>query len=317
MKQFPSSSPGHTLARERKGALWIALACCIPSLLTLVTLTLHFYVQDKARVQQDQLLTARALAQTVDRELNTVLLVAQSLAQSPHLASGDLAAFDGQARLFLREEFPGFNFVLLDKDSVQLVNTIRPFGTTVADPGSRERNKQVSETGKAVVSDVFMGGLLKRPLMAVTVPVFLDGSVAYTLSVGLLPEQLGQILLTPRLPADRIVAILDSKGVIAARTHEREKYVGQKAAPALLERLKQSGDGVVEAITRDGIPVFAMFSRSLVTGWTVVIGVPRESAWAELLHSLRWIALGLIGLIIATFFVAFYMARRAQASATT
>jgi hypothetical protein len=58
---------------------------------------------------------------------------------------------------------------------VQLLNTARPYGALLPDPGSAARIRKVFETGKPVISDVFIGGALKRPLVAIHAPVLRDG----------------------------------------------------------------------------------------------------------------------------------------------
>jgi hypothetical protein len=112
---------------------------------------------------------------------------------------------------------------------VQLLNTARPYGALLPDPGSAERIRKVFETGKPVISDVFIGGALKRPLVAIHAPVLRDGKVVYCISSAFVPERLGQVLKEQRLPPDRVVAIFDSQGVIVARSLDTERTVGKKA----------------------------------------------------------------------------------------
>jgi signal transduction histidine kinase/CheY-like chemotaxis protein len=255
------------------------------------------------------LITARALIQAVDRDLNTGITVALALANSPSLDSGDIAAFYKQASSVLRPEFPGFNVVLSDRDSVQLMNTARPYGPLLPDPGSAQRINKVFETGKPLISDLFIGGALKRPLVAIHVPVVRDGQVTYVISTAYVPERLGQVLKEQRLPPNRVIAILDSKGVVVARTHEAARFVGHKAAPMLLAKLPFKLEDAIEAITLEGIPVYSMFSRSVTSNWAVVIGVPRSVVLSEMLASIKWITAFLLVLLATGFGVAWYFAR--------
>ncbi len=295
-----------TIRSQIYGLVW---ACALPAIIGFALLTDNFYERERTQIQQDTLITARALIQAVDRDLNTGITVALALANSPSLDRGDIASFHKQASNVLRPEFPGFNIVLSDRDSVQLMNTVRPYGPLLPDPGSAERITRVFETGKPVISDLFIGGALKRPLVAIHVPVLRDGKVIYVISIGYVPERLGQVLKEQRLPPNRVIAILDSHGVVVARTHEAARFVGHKAAPMLLAKLPLKLEDAIEAVTLEGIPVYSMFSRSVTSNWAVVIGVPRSVVLTEMLESIKWIIVFLLVLLAAGFGVAWYFAR--------
>ena len=304
-------TPSHvaTLPTIRSQIYSLVWACALPAIIGFALLTDNFYERERTQIQQDTLLTARALIQAVDRDLNTGITVALALANSPSLDSGNIAAFHKQASNVLRPEFPGFNFVLSDRNSVQLMNTVRPYGPLLPDPGSAARIRKVFETGKPVISDLFIGGALKRPLVAIHVPVLREGRVVYVISTGFVPERLGKVLREQRLPLDRVVAIFDSQGVIVARTHEAARFVGHKGAPMVLERLRVKQEDAIEAVTLEGIPVYSMFSRSEASNWAVVIGVPRSVVLSEMLASIKWIIVFLLALLAAGFGVAWYFAR--------
>ncbi|NVM78220.1 signal transduction histidine kinase/DNA-binding response OmpR family regulator [Duganella sp. SG902] len=281
----------------------------MPSIVGFSLLTAHFIDREREQIKRDTLITARALIQAVDRDLNTGISVALALSQSPNLDKGDFAAFHAEASKTLRPEFPGFNFVLSDRDSVQLLNTARPYGPLLPDPGSAERIRKVFETGKPVISDVFIGGALKRPLVAIHAPVLRDGKVIYCISTAFVPERLGHTLKEQRLPPDRVVAVFDSQGVIVARSLDPEHSVGKKGAPSLLAQMPEKMEAAVEATTLEGLPVYSMYSRSPSSGWAVVIGVPRSVVWSEMLASVKWIGLGVMTLLLAGFCVAWAYAR--------
>ncbi|CAN7517509.1 response regulator [Duganella sp. LjRoot269] len=285
-------------------------ACALPAVVGFALLANNFFERERAQIQHEALITARALMRVVDRDLNTGISLALALSHSPSLDRGDLAAFHRQATRALGPEFPGFNFVLSDRDSVQLLNTVRPFGGSMADPGSLERIRKVFDTGRTVVSDVFIGGALKRPLVAVHVPVIRDGKVIYCISVGFVPERLGKVLMEQGLSKGRVAGIFDTQGVTVARTLEPEKYIGKPGSPSLLAQMGRSGDAVIESTTHEGTPVYSMISHSTATGWAVVIAVPRSTVLAEMLKSIRWISLLVAGLLAMGVAMAWYFARR-------
>ena len=285
-------------------------ACALPAIVGFALLTAHFIERERDQIKRDTLITARALMLAVDRDLNTGITVALALANSPSLDKRDFAAFHAEASKALRPEFPGFNFVLSDRDSVQLLNTVRPYGPLLPDPGSAARIRKVFETGKPVISDVFIGGALKRPLVAIHAPVLRDGKVVYCISSAFVPERLGQVLKEQRLQHDRVVAVFDSQGVIVARSLDAGRTVGKKGAPSLLAQMQLKQEAAVEATTLEGLPVYSMYSRSPFSGWTVVIGVPRSVVWSEMLASIKWISFVVGVLLAAGFCVAWIYGRK-------
>ncbi|WP_169795448.1 diguanylate cyclase [Dechloromonas denitrificans] len=188
----------------------------------------------------------------------------------------------------------GSNAVLTDQSGQQIVNTLKPFGQALPRHGNPAVARRIFETGKPVISDLFIGGLTQRPVMSIDVPVLSEEKVAYVLSIGIEPKDFSGILLAQRLPESWVAAIFDTTGTIVSRTHNADQFVGQKGTAEYIQRFQESQEGAMETITREGIPVFSVFSRSAVTGWTVGIGIPRQALEAELQHKFVTLALGMI-----------------------
>ncbi|TAN47997.1 MAG: PAS domain S-box protein [Rhodospirillales bacterium] len=279
----------------------VVMVCAFATLTGLATLVYHFYERERVQLGQDALQTARALVAAVDRDLSVGENVALALAKSRYIAMGDLAGFHAQAKSLLRDEFPGFTFVLCDPSGQQLVNTIRPFGDPLPRHGNPQQLQKVLETGRSVISDVYIGGVMRRPLTGIDVPVWREGKVAYVLAVGFLPERLGRTLGEQRLPHGRIAAIYDNKGAIVARTHLPETFAGQMGPPELVQHMREHDEGTLESVTMEGISAYSAFSRSKVTGWSVAIHIPRESILEELLHSISFIVAFVLALLAAGF----------------
>jgi hypothetical protein len=100
--------------------------------------------------------------------------------------------------------------------------------------------------------------------------------------MGIRPEILSALLTEQNLLSEAIspswtIAILDRKGIILARNRDLDQFLGKPVAP-LLRQAMISGkkDTWLPNTTSDGTPVYSTFRMSLLTGWTVAIGVPRE-----------------------------------------
>lgn len=296
----------------------LVLACLLPGVIGSSVILYVSYQTERAQLEEDTIHTARALRLAVDAELLKAQAAAQALATSGHLVSKDFFAFYAQATKLLEQTEIGNNYVLSDATGQQLLNTIRPFSSPLSRHGNPEQLRRLFATGKPVISDVYIGGVLRRPVMAIDVPVLLgDGTVAYDLSIELSPERLGRIPLAQRLPPDWVVVIIDTQGIIAWRSHAADIFVGKKAAPAILQRMAEVADGMVETSTLEGIPVSAVFSRSPTTNWTVVIGIPTQLFTAQMRHRFL-LLLATVGiLLIAGVFVASIFAGRIARSIRT
>ncbi|MCK2096888.1 sensor domain-containing diguanylate cyclase [Thauera aromatica] len=258
-------------------------------------LLVYSYQRESAQRVRDTVAMARALSSVVDRELAAVESALQVLATSPHLKSDDLAAFDAQAREALSNHAAD-NVVLTDAAGRQRVNTFRSFGAPLPQQEMPQLRK-VLDSRRPVVSDLFTGPLMQRPALSVSVPVFRDGRVHYNLSMGFFPDRLSAILEEQRLPPGWIGELFDGGGNLVARTHQPERFVGQRAALWQEPEIREHAAGAVEMLSAEGIPVIATFSRSAVSAWTVAISVPRETFTARLERPLGWLILGTVVLL--------------------
>ncbi len=277
----------------------LVAACVIPAAVAAALLIVYSYDRQRAIIEQRTLEIARALVQAVDRELARDQAALIALATSPYLKSGDLAAFHRQAQEAIRDLGGGDSLVLSDASGQQLVNTLRPFGEALPLRGNLAQVRRVFETGQPAISDLFVGQVLRRPIIALDVPVRRGDRVAYALAMGVFPERLGEILARQKTPPDWVVSIFDSLGTNVARTRAAEQFIGQKGAPALVQRMAQVTEGRLETETLEGIPVVAVFSRSAVSHWSVTIGIPRGSLASALWTPISLIIAGAVVLLLS------------------
>jgi hypothetical protein len=208
----------------RSRLLLLVLACVVPASLAAWAAITRAYQEETAALTWYALAEARSTMQRVDAELAAAVSSLQALATSPALAARDFAAFDTQARAAL-PYLAGDNFVLSEAGGQQIMNTLVPSGRPLPRHGSPELLHQVVQGRRPVVSDLFVGGVTQRPLIAVEVPVIADGRVTPGLAMGFSPDRLAR-QLTRRPSADWLVGVFDSRGTIVARSHGAERLVG-------------------------------------------------------------------------------------------
>jgi hypothetical protein len=279
---------------------FVLAASFVPAALVAVLLVGYdYYQRERVRLVADSLATTHALSAAVDAELGGVKAALLALATSPHLDSGNLAAFHAQALAALRDQ-SFTNIVLIDQKAQQRLNTLRPFGAPLPLGGNPAQLQRIFETGQPVVTDLFVGPVQRKPLIAVGVPVRRDGAVPYSLNAGLSTERLGRILAESGIPPDWVAVILDSAGVIVARTHQAERFVGKEASPSLVQGMKNSREGAFEGGTLEGIQVQTVYTRSAASGWTVAIGIPLSVLNQNLFSSLsRLFIVAFVMLLVA------------------
>jgi signal transduction histidine kinase len=239
------------------------------------------YAAARASAERDILATTRALMQAVDAELLGAQSGLRVLAASPYLRSGDLAAFHEAAREVL-PGLPGNGIVLVDPAGQLLVSTVVPYGQPLPMSGVPDLVRTVFESARPAISDFFIGATSRQPQVAVGVPVFREGKVAYALVMGLLPAHVAGILERQKIPEGWIVAILDSGGTIVARTKTPELFIGKKGTPEFRRQTSRAQEGIYETPTLEGVAVIGGFHRSAVTGWMIAFGVPKTVFTADL-----------------------------------
>jgi diguanylate cyclase (GGDEF)-like protein len=297
LRRFPLPCSHAIPSTVRSCLLVLVLVCLLPATAAAGIALWWAYRDGRAALVDHAQLNARAMSRTVDSVLSNATAGLQALATSPELASGDLPAFAEQALRVLPYQV-GNNVVLSDTSGQQRVNTLGLHGQLLPKHGNPSFQAQVIAKGEPAVSDLFIGGVLRKPLVVVEVPVRQGGRVSYTLAMGFLPERFAAILAQQRPAPEWIVSIFDSTGTILARTHEADLFVGKKGAPALLAAIERYPEGMVETQTLEGLPVFAVYTRSALTGWTVAVGVPRHVLLAQLQRWTAWLAVSAAALLL-------------------
>jgi len=306
-----SMQPGR-IPTIRSRLVWLVVACVIPASLMAAALIAYNYQREHARLARDSIATARALTSAMDRELAGVQSALFALSTSPYLSANDLRAFYGQAKEVLPNLIAN-NIVLVDRSGQQQINTLRSFGEPL--PGdSKNQLQRIIESGRPVITDLFIGGATGKPALAIGVPVVRNNAVIYSLNAGVIPERLSAILTQQRLPADWIAVIIDSTGTVVARTHEMNRFLGKQAAPAFVMRSREVAEDALQIASLEGIQILTAFSRSAVSNWTVGIGIPVRELTGELWRSIRWLILGLALLLLSSLGLAWAIGDRISRS---
>ncbi|HZR70269.1 MAG TPA: ATP-binding protein [Burkholderiales bacterium] len=268
--------------------------------------TLWQYQQNRLETQQKE--TAAALASVVDKELSSTVRQLQYLGTGPELVRGDFDGFLKRTRQVLAVAKEWTNVVLFSRDGRQLVNANFPLPSGRSTATQRHVD-EVFATGKPMVSDAFLGPASGRWIVAVSVPVALQGRPIYVLSATLNLAVFDQ-LLKERTAAGGVASIEDRQLRILSRAPSPEEYRGKPPVRELLEAMRAAPEGLARFRSYEGIDVFTAWTRIASIGWTVAFAVPTESTDVALRRHILLLGSAELLIFLTAAFAAIFIGRR-------
>jgi PAS domain S-box-containing protein len=232
--------------------------------------------------------TTRALSLAVDREIGKAEALLTALAASPLIDAGDFPSLHRHASRL----GAGGWITIITPDGEQLLNTLLPFGAPVPRAANVQRLREIVETRRMNVSNLYVGALAKRPIVSIGVPVIRHGAGLYSMDIAFGPERFTDLLREQRMPEGWLATILDRKGIIIARTWDPEKHVGQPGTADFVDRIMRDTEGLTGGVTREGVPVYGAWTRSALSGWTVNVAVAQTLVEAPLRRQFWGVATG-------------------------
>lgn len=275
----------------KSGFTKLFLAALLPGVMVAVLLSLVLYFSERDDVEQTSLQTARALLRAVDAELARYEAIGVALSTSDALRRRDLAQFDARLHLLAERLGNGIVFALIDPSGQELLNTGSVPGAPLPPHGNLDGVRRVVETRKSLVSDLYTGPLLKRPVISIEVPVIESGQVVYVLDVHMFPEHLNQLLADQKLPEGSYAAVLDSRDTVVARNINPSGSVGRRATDDLRAQIARQPSGTMLSHSLEGEATFIAYEKSARTGWTISVGMARHIVYRTLYWLLGMVAL--------------------------
>ncbi len=283
-----------SLPSIRHKLVTLVLACALPILVGYFVFATDADKRERAHVAEDAEMIARALAAAVDRDLANGETAARTLANQANLANGDLAAFHTAARRLLRPEFPAYAVAVSAPDGKILLDTRHPLGSALPARGNEADIRAVFASGDAFTSGLHRGDATQPWVIAITVPVWRDGKVAYAVTVELRPRRLQELLANQNLPPHWSAIVFDNNRRLVAYRGHTPHGIGDKMHPGLAKAVAHNAVGIVELTAHGPQAMYSAYARTLGHDWAVAIGFPRHAA-REILGpdpftTLSWIA---------------------------
>jgi PAS domain S-box-containing protein len=210
---------------------------------------------------------ADSVSANVDREITGLINMGRALATSPSIMTGDLAAFDLEARQVVRGS--GQNVLLVDRNFQQLVNTRVAVGAKLPKLAARNAAELALRTGEPQISDIVIGAVSGREVFSIVVPVTIADERKFAIVVGAEPSLINEVLRQQMLPAEWHAAIIDGNGKVFASIDPASQLTPEALA-------LPPGGSSSRAYETDilGSPSAVSQQSSSLTGWTTVAWSP-------------------------------------------
>jgi signal transduction histidine kinase/ActR/RegA family two-component response regulator len=257
--------------------------------------------RDQVRAQHEG--AVNTLATLIERELEGGIRRLELLAASPLLQSGAIDPYRALAQSFLSFSPDWENVVLLDLSGRQLFNLAAPPDAALPPATDRQYARTVLETGRPVVSDLFLGSVTRKLVVDLAVPVFVGDRVRYVLAATI---ELGQVerLLLDHIDPGGVAIIVDRDSRIIRRSRGGAEYVGKQPVTALHAEIQRVPRGWGRFVAFEGDTVYTAWAPVAGFGWSVAVGIPAAPIERALTRSLALLA----GVGLLVFFASAWLA---------
>jgi len=299
-------------------------AVIVPLLLGALGLVVLQARQEQLQARAHLGVLAGSLVQTVDGELDNARSQLEVLAASRLLDELDWVGFHGYASEVARKK-PGSVIGLARDDGQQILNTVSAWGSPQPNLwaigaqqkeilwegrslplSSQTLTRQVFERKVPVYSDLYYGLFLKRPALAISVPVERRGQVRYALTQSFPPARMEELIKAAVNDPGTRVSVVDRRGLVVASNRAAISRLAD-AMPRDHALPAGSAKGIYHVDSRDGTPLTIAYAVSTVNGFVVRVASPREAmfsvrrsstaAWLGLVVAALLASLSMAGLI--------------------
>jgi two-component sensor histidine kinase len=291
-----STSPPLAGGTVRRRLLLMALSLVVPATLFMALLARAEFGESRARYQRQLMATTRALLLATDRQIGQGQSVLQTLAVSPALISGDIPAFERQARAAVQG---GDGWIVLLDNERQLVNTRHPAGAPLPAAALPDYRWQTIRAGRTSVSNLVRPQRPGQfpPFVSIDMPVIVDGKL-YDLAYQQSPRAFSSIFAAQNIPQSWTASIVDRDASLLARSKDANRFLGRKVSGDMRKAMARGNEGVTLSHTLDGTATLSAFSRSSTSGWSFIVGVPRTELSRANWSSVGWLTAASLLLLV-------------------
>ena len=260
----------------------MALTLIVPSLAFSVYLVRHSASLQRAQVEQRLVQVSADLADNIDRDVERMLTLLDTLALSDRLQAHDYAAFHAVASSAIQRA--GTFIAVSDATGQQLVNTRVPFGAALPRPPIPDAQRIALIGGIPYVSDITLGSISHKWVFGISIPLNIEGLPHGMMTMVVDADHMLPILSGLFLPPTWTTGVSDRQGRIIGRSQDQLLFVGT-LLPAPLRYSDDLKGLVLEAPDLKGVPSLRAMARTKYAGWDVSAIVPASLVDTEIRNS--------------------------------
>lgn len=286
----------------RSNLIQLVLVAVIPLLIFASTLVLYLSHQQNLQLEKDLDNRAKSISAIIDDKVNSIVSSLQILAFTEDFDPENFK-FLHKKLIRAKDNLEGWSsLAVADLDGKQLIHTAFRFGDPLLPVTEMEFFQEVLKTGKPVFSNFRLGRQTQKKIISVAVPVIKNKRISLVLIGNMSVDLLSQTLQNVRLGEDWYATLLDRNFIILSRTRQSNKFIGEKASPVITDKMMLSETGTLRSINKEGVQSYSVFTKSELTGWRVVLGLPIEkiSTFSNILRI--FLLTGLLIIIIGVYF---------------
>ena len=270
----------------------------------------HLVKKERATLERAIQGRSAALMTAIESELQASIAALEALARTPSLQLNELAVFRIEAeRALAARRGVWENIVLTDAQSHEmLINLLLPAGAPLPKTQDTESIVEAIQFRRGAVGSVAIGGVLKRPIFAVRVPVFRGDKALYVLAAVVDVRTIAKIAERQDIPENWTIAVLDGN----------YRFVMRRPAPP--QGLEHASDSLRAAVAGkqgslergrllDGTEIYRWVQGSTMSRWSTTVAVPR-SVVDEGMRGLWLLIAGFASAAILGLWIAWLLASR-------
>lgn len=233
---------------------------------------------NRQQVQAQARENARALSQAVDAKLERAAGLLSALAISRAASEHDWPRLDQQARAALPDRDAWI--VVQDRQGRQLVNTRLPAGSPLPTGTPPREMWNAIGRGRQHVCNLAQG-VVERHIVCVDAPIGGGPSPHYAITAVFEPSAFSSTITRQDIDDGDIATLVDRDQKVIWRNIKPTQFIGHSATGPILEALRSGSEaGVLESRSLEGIPMLSAYSRSKLSGWSVIVGSPLKKVEA-------------------------------------
>ncbi|WP_157826927.1 sensor domain-containing diguanylate cyclase [Macromonas nakdongensis] len=259
------------------------------------------------------------MAHAVSEELENTVGTLTSLAVSDAALALDIPTLYHHAQRVVGHQSGIRAITLVDAERILFLTSV-PLERTGLPLGAPELVAEALRTQSPNASGPFISPISPLQVVAVTVPIVRsNGTATHALRGIIAANALNQFVAADQLPAGWIAGIADRNGILVARSHDADRYVGKPSSASFREAILSGQSQATAGATLEGTLTINRVRPIFGLDWYLGMAVPQSILNASVHDMLKHIA-GLATLwmalsVLAAVVFSAYLVRQMQSVA--